>query len=75
MVFELAALGIALFVERGQHGTRELASFVQYGVDQIRGDFFAAAQLGHLIKTNQFMHDKLHVAQGGKVGAHAFSSS
>ena len=75
MVFEFAALGIALFVERGQNLARELGCFFQYGVDQIRCDFFAAGQPGHLVKTDQFTQYELHIAEGSKVGAHDFSNS
>ena len=75
MVLELTALGVARFVERSQYVARELASFVQYGVDQIGGDFFTTGQLGYLIKADQLLQDELHVRQRSNVGAHDFSSS
>ena len=69
-IFPGTALTITDRVDRIDHFGGELARFVHNGLDQIRRTLFEAGQLRDRFKTCQFVHDKLHVADGWNIDTH-----
>ena len=70
---EHAAFGVADRIERQQHLARELAAFLEHGIDRVGVDIGVGRQRLELVDgTEHFVEHELHVPQGRRIGRHGW---
>jgi hypothetical protein len=71
---ELAALGVADRIERRQHLARELAGFLEDGIDRLGVDLGVRRQRFQRVgDVEHLVQDESHVAQRRNIGRHGDS--